>query len=354
MDLELRSGTTRVPLPRYRMPDVPKLSAGYFAAPAMDLIDLFIGAEGTLAVVTEATLRVLPVRPAVCLAFVTLRDRATALALVGRLRNAAMQTWRSQSRSGLDISAIEHMDARSLSLVREDGVDRRLGIALDAGAAMGLLIAIDLPAGTTADETYAAFAGASEAVEDGAAPGSPVNSALAHFASLLQELGVLDDTLIAAPGDTVAAGRLLALREAVPLAVNQRVGRARREVDPRIEKTAADVIVPFERFEELLEMYESQLRDRGLDAAIWGHISDGNVHPNVIPRSFADVESGREAVLAFGRAAIGWVGHRWPSTASAGVRSSSSCWWIFMARPASSRCAPSSARWIRTASWPPV
>ena len=51
-------------------------------------------------------------------------------------------------------------------------------------------------------------------------------------------------------------------------------------------------------------MYESQLRDRGLDAAIWGHISDGNVHPNVIPRSFADVESGREAVLAFGRAAI--------------------------------------------------
>ena len=64
------------------------------------------------------------------------------------------------------------------------------------------------------------------------------------------------------------------------------------------------MIVPFEQFETLLQMYERELGERGLDAAIWGHISDGNVHPNVIPRSFADVESGREAILAFGREAI--------------------------------------------------
>ena len=54
----------------------------------------------------------------------------------------------------------------------------------------------------------------------------------------------------------------------------------------------------------MLQVYERELADRGLDAAIWGHISDGNVHPNVIPRTFADVESGREAILAFGREAI--------------------------------------------------
>ena len=54
----------------------------------------------------------------------------------------------------------------------------------------------------------------------------------------------------------------------------------------------------------MLDLYEREWRKRGLDGAIWGHISDGNVHPNVIPRSFADVESGREAVLVFGREAI--------------------------------------------------
>jgi hypothetical protein len=34
-------------VPRYTMPDVPKRSAGHFAAPGMALIDLFIGSEGT-------------------------------------------------------------------------------------------------------------------------------------------------------------------------------------------------------------------------------------------------------------------------------------------------------------------
>src|SRR2546423_838921 len=46
-----------VPVPTYRMPAVPKNSAGYFAAAGMDLIDLFIGSEGTLVVITEVTLR---------------------------------------------------------------------------------------------------------------------------------------------------------------------------------------------------------------------------------------------------------------------------------------------------------
>ena len=115
---------------------------------------------------------------------------------------------------------------------------------------------------------------------------------------------MLDQVEIAVPGDRARAAQLLAVREAVPAAVNQRVGRARHGVDARIEKTAADMIVPFDKLEDLLTFYDAEFRRRGLDAAVWGHISDGNVHPNVIPRSFADVESGKAAILAFGREAI--------------------------------------------------
>jgi D-lactate dehydrogenase (cytochrome) len=61
------------------------------------------------------------------------------------------------------------------------------------------------------------------------------------------------------------------------------------------------MIVPFESLDALLTMYDEEFARRGLDAAVWGHISDGNLHPNVIPRSIADVESGKEAILAFGR-----------------------------------------------------
>src|SRR5579872_5161878 len=65
-------------VPAYTLPDVAKVSAGYFAAPDMDLIDLFIGSEGTLGVITEVTLRILAVRPAMCLAFVPFADRRAA------------------------------------------------------------------------------------------------------------------------------------------------------------------------------------------------------------------------------------------------------------------------------------
>jgi D-lactate dehydrogenase (cytochrome) len=64
------------------------------------------------------------------------------------------------------------------------------------------------------------------------------------------------------------------------------------------------MIVPFERFESLLALYDDEFRRRGLDAAVWGHISDGNLHPNVIPQSMDEVESGKAAILTFGKEVI--------------------------------------------------
>ena len=53
------------------------------------------------------------------------------------------------------------------------------------------------------------------------------------------------------------------------------------------------MIVPFDKLAGLLAFYDEEFARRGLDAAVWGHISDGNLHPNVIPRSFADVRVGQ-------------------------------------------------------------
>lgn len=295
-ELRLSDRTVRLDVPRYRMPNLPKLSAGYFAAPDMDLIDLFIGAEGTLGVVTAVTLRVLPARPATCLALVTFPDRAAAVSVVGRLRDAAATTWRTRDPHGVDVSAIEHMDARCLALLREDGLDRAAGVALRPGATIALLVTLELPPGTRADRAFDEIGRAT----DPDAPDTP----LVRFCRLLAEAGVLDSVEIAVPGDRARADQLLKLREAVPAAVNQRVGRAKQTIDARIEKTAADMIVPFARLETLLDFYDAEFRRRGLDAAVWGHLSDGNVHPNVIPRSLADVESGKAAILDFGREAI--------------------------------------------------
>jgi D-lactate dehydrogenase (cytochrome) len=295
-EIALSDRSIRVPVPRYRMPQTSKLSAGYFAAPAMDLIDLFIGSEGTLGVVTEATLRVLPVRPAMCLAFVPFALRAGALAFVRQVRGLARDTWRTRDPNGIDVSAIEHMDARCLELLREDGIDRSQGVNIPAGTEMALLVTLELPAGTSGARAYEDIGNARE---PDAADGS-----LRRFCRLLDAAGVLDDVEVAVPGDEGRANQLLAVREAVPASVNQRVGHAKQAIDPRIEKTAADMVVPFDRLDELLTAYETAFGARGLDVAIWGHISDGNLHPNVIPRSLADVEAGKAVILELGREAI--------------------------------------------------
>jgi D-lactate dehydrogenase (cytochrome) len=274
-------GITRVPIPTYRMPRVPKVSAGYFAAPGMDLIDLFVGSEGTLGVIVDVTLRVLPVRPAMCLVFVPVPERGAALNLVGTLRQQPA------------VAAIEHMDARCLALLREDGADRQFGVRIPDGSAIALLITVELPSGSTTERAFAEIGRFRE-----------LDSPLARLCRTLDDAGVLDAVEIAVPGDGARASQLLGLREAVPAGVNARVGRAKAAVDARIAKTAADMIVPVEHLDELMRLYDAEFTRRGLDGAVWGHISDGNLHPNVIPRSMADVESGKEAIRIFGREAI--------------------------------------------------
>lgn len=278
---ERRAAELGVPVPTYRMPDVVKVSAGYFAAPDMDAVDLFIGSEGTLGVVTTVTFRTLSPIPTSALAFVPCPSERDALVLVGALR---------EERA---VAAIEHVDRRCLDMLREDGADRRCEVRVAGDTELALLVQLELPPGTSEAEAFTQ-------IEQSLSP-SGADSEVGRVCRLLHAHGVFEATEMALPGNVRRAGQLIALREAVPAGVNARVGRAQQTIDPRIAKTAADMIVPFTRFGEMMEIYRAGFASRGLDFAVWGHISDGNVHPNVIPRSYADVERGKEAILFFGR-----------------------------------------------------
>ena len=292
LDVSAPRGRYRINVPAYEMPNVPKRSAGYYATPGMDLVDLFVGSEGTLGVVTEVTFRVIAPAPQAALALIPCASEGQALALAGALRAASIATFRSGDPGGIQVAAIEDMDRRSIEVLREDGADVKNNVAVPPGTMVALLAQLELPAGVDASQAY-------EQIATWDSPGA-VDSPLTRLCRLLAEFGVLDATEVALPGDARRAAQLVAIREAVPAGVNARVGAAKRTIDDRIAKTAADMIVPFARFGEMMAAYRRGFESRGLDYAIWGHISDGNVHPNVIPRSYADVERGREAILEFG------------------------------------------------------
>jgi len=157
-----------------------------------------------------------------------------------------------------------------------------------------LIVQLELPPDDDATRAFEEVAGALQ-------PDAP-DRPLVRFCRVLARCGVMENTELAMPGDARRAAQFLAYREAAPLGVNRRVAEAKRATgDARIDKTAGDMVVPFDRFGEMLAIYRDGYVRRGLDFAIWGHVSDGNVHPNVIPRSYADVAAGREAILEFGR-----------------------------------------------------
>ena len=295
-EIETSGGVITVPVPTYRMPDVPKRSAGYFAAPGMDLIDLFIGAEGTLGVVVEATLGVVTPAPATCLALVPFPDEARALAVVADLRERSRRTWRERDPRGLDVSAIEMLDRRCLAMLHEDGSDAKHGVALPPGTDVALLVQLELAArhdgrGRLRPDRVGAGSGR----RPGAA--RPVLPPAERGRRARPRGGRRPRR----PGPRAAVLRLPR--------VGARGGQAARGAGQGadragIQKTAADMIVPFDRFGEMMAIYRRGYERRGLPYAIWGHVSDGNVHPNVIPRTLADVEAGQEAILEFGREVV--------------------------------------------------
>ena len=302
LDLERgqRRAASFVAIPSLRMPAVPKHSAGYFIAPEMDLVDLFIGSEGTLGVIAEVLFRTAARPAATCRALVPVADEAAGIRLVAELRAAAQETWQSRDPLGIDVAAIEHIDARSIQVIREDGVDRKLEITLPTGAGIVLLIEIELSAEAAAQDLWRQL----ESARDEDAADAP----LRRFCALLDRHHALDDAEIALPDDKKRAAAFAELREAVPAGVNRRVALAQQQIDPRIYKTAADMIVPFERFGEMMGVCRQLFAERDLDLVVWGHISDGNVHPNLLPKSAADVTKGQEAILALGDAVIAMGG----------------------------------------------
>ena len=95
----------------------------------MDPIDLFIGSEGTLGVVTAGHARAsCPSAQAQCLALVPFTDRKDALAFVRRLRDEAIATRRSRSGRVSTSRPSSTWTPRCLALLREDGLDRANGV----------------------------------------------------------------------------------------------------------------------------------------------------------------------------------------------------------------------------------
>lgn len=244
----MRAGSIDVQLPDYRMPATRKNATGYFVAPQMDAVDLFIGSEGTLGVICEITARLLPKPEGLLSGVVFFANEADVLALVAEVR------------AHVDARAIEFFDGESLNFLRQ----KYPAIPQEAVAAIFF-----------EQETTA----------------SSEESVLEQWLALLDQHHALADSWFAT-GATDQA-RLREFRHQLPVLMNEWFARYRQR------KVSTDMAVPDDAFPGLFRLYQNTLRDSGLRYTIFGHIGDNHVHVNILPRDDAEGSRARELYVQF-------------------------------------------------------
>ena len=204
---------------------VSKTSSGY------SLMNLMIGSEGTLGIITELTLKLIPAPKAVCSLIIPFEDLDTALSTVPKFKMAQMNPQAIEFMEREIVLSSERYIGRSMFPQKLD--DKPIGayllVTLDAGSEEELDRLIDQAADLALD------AGAMNVLI--ADSGSKMTSAWAARSSFLEAI--------------MAETRLL---------------------------DECDVVVPVNRIAEYLAFVNRAGEECGLVIRSFGHAGDGNLH----------------------------------------------------------------------------
>jgi D-lactate dehydrogenase len=193
-----------------------------------DLTRLLIGSEGSLAIITEATLKLTPLPEA----------RRTLQAVYRDIHGAARAVSAIMAQP-VTPCALEFMDGTAIEMVRSYS---DLGLPADAGAL--LMIEVD----GTADA---------------------VDAAAERVATAARVAGVLTVELARNEEDVA---RLWRTRKALSPAL--------RNVAPK--KINEDVVVPVSRIPELISSLQRLSAEHGVPIVNFGHAGNGNIHVNLL------------------------------------------------------------------------
>jgi len=244
-------GELVVPVPEYTLPALKKLSAGYYSSDPLDLVDLFVGAEGTLGLITGVTLNLVPLPPSVVtgLAFVT--DSNDVLPLAGSLRDSAMAARNAGDPLGPDIRAIEFIGGSCLDLLRIHGDTGRLRVTVPDDARSAILFEMEIPERMSNEDVLDILEGYLE--ERTGLSETPV----LRLFRILANFDTLDTMQFAFPEDRSRRETLMEFREAAPKRVNE-IMSSRRGGGVAVKKVGGDLIVPFEHLGSMLRLYEEE------------------------------------------------------------------------------------------------
>lgn len=240
------------PLP---MPDV-KNASGYFLKEGMDLIDLFIGSEGTLALTRNITFRLLPKPAGVLSCLAHFSEEEGALDFIEQAR---LLKGENKPR------ALEYFDQNALRLLKSD-----YHFADDtAGAAV-----------------WFEFETKEELPE----------SLIEIISAMFSDCGGKGEIVLASSPKEHRT--LEMMRHAAAYKVNEYIAAK------GVRKLGTDTAVPDGRFRVYYFESKKLVKKAGLGYVIYGHFGSSHIHLNMLPENQAQFEAGREIYSELCRMAI--------------------------------------------------
>ena len=201
-----------------------------------DLVRLIVGSEGTLALVAEATLRIVPIPENIVTMLAFFPDLESLMEAVVELKRARISPY-----------IMEFMDSKTVAIASES-LGRKPPAEGDA-----LIVSVDVPP-----------------------------EAAGRYAALLEEAarraGALKVLTAKSTRETEEAGLMELRRRFFPASLEYARRRAGRP-GARLVVLIEDIAVPPSRLPEAVRLIRQAAEERGLEIVIGGHVGDGNLHP---------------------------------------------------------------------------
>ena len=265
-DIILTSGKRiTVELPSYTMPDVKKNAAGYYTKSGMDLIELFIGSEGTLGVISEVEIKLEDQPKNVLPVFAHFSSESDAIKFVKSLRTLSRS--KKPDEVGIDALSIEFLDEGSIELLKEKYPPSKIPVKSKSA----IFFEQEIPN----EEVF--------------------NDLLESCVELLESCNVLD-TMASLGMDWLK--EIKDIRHALPESINTIVR------SKGVHKVATDIAVPESAFDEMMSYYHEVGKKSRILYAIFGHIGDNHLHFNFIPESEKELVQAEKASALLLRKAV--------------------------------------------------